>query len=207
MPKKSLACVMKCADGSPCGRRVTDGSLPPICHLHRAVAAGNPHNGGTTNPPRDLDPLDVLRRDLRASEASVRVRAATELLAEERRRRDERADHDAVDVAYQAFSAALTPEEKVALYELLLQVRFLKLKVYQRCPAARPAGFDWPPAIASDEHEPGTLFIRDGQILEAAPMPSASATNMTEEPEEDIDVAEEVEEEAEPFHIHQPPAD
>jgi hypothetical protein len=146
---------------------VTDGSQPPICHIHRSQANGNPFNGGRLKTPPDLDPVEVLRRDLRSGEASVRVRAATELLSEERRRRAERQEIDADDQAWVVFKAAVLPDEVRELNGLANRIRLIKAQVYQRCPDARPASYNAPTRVATNDYAPGTLYSFGCVVCEA----------------------------------------
>ena len=83
--RDSVRCSCVCADGSPCGRRVTDCSQPPVCHVHRAVAAGNPHNGGSINARRSKTPEQVLEDLLHSKDESVRLRAADAFLKRQER--------------------------------------------------------------------------------------------------------------------------
>jgi hypothetical protein len=132
--------------------------------------------------------MDVLRRDLRASEPSVRVRAATELLAEERRRRAEQQVVAENDRAWRAFSSAITDEERTALIALTHQVKLLRYRVYQRCPEARPDNYAEPIVIARSDMAPGTLYLHEenGAICEAGAWDAPPAT--TAVVAEDIDV-------------------
>ena len=83
--RDSVRCSCVCADGSPCGRRVTDGSQPPVCHVHRAVAAGNPHNGGSVNPRRSKTPEQVVEDLLHSKDDAIRLRAADVFLKRQER--------------------------------------------------------------------------------------------------------------------------
>jgi hypothetical protein len=55
MPKLLPRCVMRAKDGSQCSRRVSDGSVPPVCHLHRGL------NGGIALP-EPFEPMSKLRK-------------------------------------------------------------------------------------------------------------------------------------------------
>lgn len=190
MGRLKISCSCVCSDGSPCGRRVTDGGQPPICHIHRNKANGNPFNGAAPGAPPGgaaPDPMAVLQKDMRASEPSVRVRAATEFLAEERRRRAERQDIDADDKAWSVFKAATSPEEIREMNSLMDRMKLLKYRVYQRCPEARPALYVEPVVIASNDYPPGTLFIHPTEqtICEAAARPEATTLALVETDDED----------------------
>jgi hypothetical protein len=88
MSKRTPRCSCVCADGSQCGRTVVDGSQPPICHIHRSVAAGNPHNGGTTNPRKARTPEEVIELLMHSKDESIRLRAADAYLKRQEAQRD-----------------------------------------------------------------------------------------------------------------------
>ncbi len=177
--KQTMPCIARNTDGTRCGRRIPIGSSPQLCHIHATAASGG--NIGTPFEPADLDPVDVLKKDMRASEASVRVRAATELLAEERRRRAEREHVSADDRAWKVFVAEATADERADMLSLARQVSLIKHRIYQRCPEARPANYHAPIVIARSDLAPGTLYLHEnGTICEAgewqvpSPAPVAS---------------------------------
>jgi hypothetical protein len=130
-------CVTK--DGSTCGRRVSDGSNPPVCHIHRAHQQGR-----TVSPltePIDIDEEKILRRLMRDADPSIRLRAVTawiefkgkvekECPRCEARRDDERLNSVLI--------AALVDEERTALTDALTSIRRIKEAVYAREPNARP---------------------------------------------------------------------
>lgn len=55
MPKSLPICTCLTKDGSRCGRRVSDGSNPPVCHVHRAQQAGKPVGALTEPAPFDAE--------------------------------------------------------------------------------------------------------------------------------------------------------
>ncbi len=57
--------------GQQCGRRVKDGSQPPLCHIHKAVATGE------ASPlfQASTDPVAILQKLLRDKDPAIRLRA------------------------------------------------------------------------------------------------------------------------------------
>ena len=78
MSRSLPRCSMRCKDGTQCGRRVSDGSHPPVCHVHLKVAAGQPVSA-LTEPV--LDEMKILTRFTSDSSAQVRLRAVDLLLS------------------------------------------------------------------------------------------------------------------------------
>jgi hypothetical protein len=116
---------MTAKDGSQCSRRVSDGSTPPVCHIHRAQQQGT--SVSPLTQPVDLD-------ETRSSDERIRLRAA-ELIIElnaKNKKPQEMAD-------YTRFIKALSAGELVKLRDLVTQIRFLKEAVYDRLPHLRPA--------------------------------------------------------------------
>jgi hypothetical protein len=147
--RHSVRCSCVCADGSPCGRRVTDGSQPPICHVHRAVAAGTPHNGGTVNKRRSMTPEQVLEDLLRSKDDSVRLRAADVFLKRQEREMAcprcaaaaERDEHNRSAIH------RLTYEQRGQLRELIQTVRSI-------LESARTQPLMWDPDVFGFRDEP-----------------------------------------------------
>lgn len=78
-------CVGVCKDNTQCGRRVIDGSQPPLCHLHRA----NPNLSPIIPPPdADVDEIKLLRQLTRSTDPRVKLRAVDLLIT--LRRKDEK---------------------------------------------------------------------------------------------------------------------
>ncbi len=77
MSKSLPRCSMLCKDGTQCGRRVSDGSNPPVCHVHQQVAAGEPV-GALTEPV--IDEMKILKRLTSDANPQVRLRAVDLLL-------------------------------------------------------------------------------------------------------------------------------
>lgn len=71
MKKKILPrCAAVTRDGSPCGRRVKDGSQPPLCHLHKPGATVP-----NTFQPAERSPLEIIQKLMNDSDPSIRLRA------------------------------------------------------------------------------------------------------------------------------------
>ena len=54
----NCSCVTR--NGSPCGRKVTDGSQPPVCHVHRLAAQGKSVSPLTQAAP--FDPVAKMKK-------------------------------------------------------------------------------------------------------------------------------------------------
>ncbi len=79
MSKSLPRCSMLCKDGTQCGRRVSDGSNPPVCHVHQQVAAGQPV--GALTEPAEIDEMRILKRLANDKNPQVRLRAVDQLLS------------------------------------------------------------------------------------------------------------------------------
>jgi hypothetical protein len=118
--------------GGQCGRRVTDGSSPAVCHIHRAKQSGV-HTPLTK--PVDLDELEIVRKLARSSDERIRLRAAELLIELKAKTEKPKAVAD-----FTKFLKALLPDERTRLLDFLAQLRTLKEEVYERLPQLRPAG-------------------------------------------------------------------
>ena len=67
-------CVSTCRDGSQCGRRVTDGSTPPVCHIH-AKRSTSP-----LTQPVERTPLEIIQKLMSDRDPAIRLRAANTYL-------------------------------------------------------------------------------------------------------------------------------
>jgi hypothetical protein len=67
-------CVSTCRDGSQCGRRVTDGSTPPVCHIH-AKRSTSP-----LTQPVERTPLEIIQTLMSDRDPAIRLRAANTYL-------------------------------------------------------------------------------------------------------------------------------
>ncbi len=79
MSKSLPRCSMRCKDGTQCGRRVSDDSNPPTCHVHAALAAGQPVSPLTE--PAEIDEIRILKRLANDKNPQVRLRAVDQLLS------------------------------------------------------------------------------------------------------------------------------
>jgi len=82
--KRTPKCSCVCRDGSPCLRGVTDGSNPPVCHVHRTQQAGQPQPGYSAPP---ANPEDVLQKLLSDQNPRIRLRAAESWLAQKEKQK------------------------------------------------------------------------------------------------------------------------
>lgn len=125
MKRKPLypRCVATAADGKQCGHRSKDGSNPPICHVHKALAAGT---SGLSHFEPTLSEIELLQRLTRDKNPQVRLRAIDLLLEEKRRgescptcasRRAANPDLDLND---------LTDAQRLELAEALATIRRIK---------------------------------------------------------------------------------
>src|SRR5262245_19056430 len=74
--KRRILCSCVNTDGTRCGRSFTDGSNPPICHIHRAGATGqNVGKEFGKGPQPSETPEEIVRKLLSDSDASVHLRA------------------------------------------------------------------------------------------------------------------------------------
>ena len=161
---KSFPCVARCRDGSPCGRRVTDGSNPPICHLHKQTI-GKPFVSTKT-------PLQRVEK-IAADDRHQHQMAAIKILLE----REEGVTGDPAQKMAANVITAMTAEEKAEIRGLLLQVQLIKERVVQRHPdvvvfvrdSARADKLKFPTHVARAEGPYG-LQIVDGAILDVTPL-------------------------------------
>jgi hypothetical protein len=70
-------CLGRCRDGSQCSRRVTDGSHPPMCHLHNGTPSASP----IIPPPDEVDEMKILRRLAKDPTPQIRLRAVDLLIS------------------------------------------------------------------------------------------------------------------------------
>jgi hypothetical protein len=170
--KKARRLLPRCSgvtsDGTQCGRRVADGSNPPLCHIHAAIARGQSHSP-LMDSGDEIDEVKILKRLARSKDDRVKLRAVDLLLEVKRRRLEAPAP---AGPNYYPFVKALTTEERALVSELTMRFRALKEAVYERCPELAPAS--WRPA---DDLCADTATRED----EAPPSPAAPM------PEEDPD--------------------
>lgn len=119
--------------GSRCGRWVTDGSLPALCHKHKPNAPAV----GIIPPEEAIDEVKILRKLARDANPQVRLRAVDLLLSLKSK--------DAPTSASRALGvdvARLTPSERTRLEALVAAVRAVYEEVWKRSPDQRPS---WAP--------------------------------------------------------------
>lgn len=73
MKKPLPRCVALAADGTRCGRRVSDKSNPPICHIHVKVAKGEAVSPLTE--PAERSPMEILEKLMSDNDPAIRLRA------------------------------------------------------------------------------------------------------------------------------------
>jgi hypothetical protein len=126
-------CMATTKDGSRCGRYVTDGSIPAICHKHRPDAPAV----GVIPPDDQIDEVKILKKLARDANPQVRLRAVDLLLSLKAKGATTTDPHEpAVDIT------RLTPSERSRLEQLLLAIREVREEVWTRDPQQRPS---WAP--------------------------------------------------------------
>ena len=151
MSKRNLPrCVCPTRDGSPCGRRVGDGSIPPVCHIHRLQAEGK--GNSPIIPSVSDEPEAILKRLMKDPDPAIRLRAVTSFLDRVDKKifqcevclRNEHASQSRL-----AFIEALTPGEFVEYGEILdrfkADARAFRERIYARLPELRPDNEPAPP--------------------------------------------------------------
>jgi hypothetical protein len=118
-------CSGACNDRTICGRRVIDGSQPPLCHLHQAKARGESLSP-IIPPLDDVNPLRRLKRLARSSNEQVALRAAELLLKLDERTPEPASKSDGLDIE------KLTGEERAELLALVDQYNTWKRRVAAR---------------------------------------------------------------------------
>jgi len=74
MKKPLPRCVALDRKGAQCARRVSDGSNPPICHVHRPGASS------ALTAPVERTPLEVIQKLMADRDPAIRLRAANAYL-------------------------------------------------------------------------------------------------------------------------------
>lgn len=132
------------SDGTQCSRKVTDGSQPPTCHLHRpnAVLTG-------VAAASDTDDLQVLLRRLtKDHDKAIRLRAIEAILKWEERQSTACAACTARSKEERQTTAlidGLSDEERTSLLAALATLRAVRETIYTRRPELRPAWSQPPP--------------------------------------------------------------
>lgn len=123
-------CVARTRDGSQCGRRVADGSNPPVCHLHN----------GSPPPaiiPDDVDEMKILRKLTRDSNPQVRLRAVDLLISLKQKQEKgcrQCTDRAAKEAATEDMLHRLTIEQRTRLRELIAEVNAIKAAALMQIP-------------------------------------------------------------------------
>lgn len=133
-------CVGTTRDNTQCGRRVSDGSNPPLCHIHLAISRGQ-----AVNPQTDpvFDPMKDLHQLTRSSDDRVKLRAIDLIL--ELKRKDE--EKQARRVSAGGPSAkdvldAMTDDEREEIRLLSARFREIQRAVFTRRPDLTPSGWN-----------------------------------------------------------------
>jgi hypothetical protein len=164
------------SDRSQCGRRVADGSNPPLCHIHAAIARGQAANA-LTDTGDDFDEIKALKRLARSSNEQIKLRAI-DLLLERKRKQKEQDVKDAPGPTARMFLDALLPEERELVRSLVRQLNEFKEVVYERVPKLRPP--DWRPVDAA-------VVVPAPQPIEEPAAPSRAEHTITAAPEDEDD--------------------
>jgi hypothetical protein len=166
-------CVCPTKNGSQCGRRVSDGLLPPMCHVHRMQAQGL-----STSPltvPVEANPEDMYQRLMRDSDPAIRLRALQAWLDYEDKKKSgcdtcrARAEAEKINAE---FIPALSEEERIHLADLLEPWRAFKEEMFVKYPHLRPEGVGHPQPLTT------TRVVTRAENLDliekpAAPKPAA----------------------------------
>jgi len=163
-------CVGTTRDGSQCGRRASDDTIPALCHIHRALANGQ--HAPLTEPV--FDPLNDLRKLARSSDERVRLRAI-DLLIELERKAAERRDAKSASgdgPTGTVILAAMTDKERARVRHLCAQLREIQGAVFERRPDLRPAGWGADVVSAPASCAP--------HATNESPAPSVADTHATE---------------------------
>lgn len=128
MIKSLPICVCVTRDGSRCGRRVSDGSNPPVCHVHRAQQEGK--RVGALTEPSPFDPETTLRRIAADRKHPNQVQAIRLLLDREKCRACAARAEGEVD--FQKFWRNVTDDEKARLKVISAEIKQIKADVRKR---------------------------------------------------------------------------
>lgn len=176
--KKQRRLLPRCSgvtsDNSQCGRRVADGSNPPLCHIHAAMARGEAASALTDT---DVDEIAILKRLARSSNEQIKLRAVDLLLEVKRKQKatDDERQLVAGPTARQ-FLDALTADEREQVRALVRQLREIQRGVYERQPKLRPPM--WAPedsTISAADLVPAPAPVED-------PAPPSRAEHTTDAP-------------------------
>jgi hypothetical protein len=127
--KRRIRCACVAADGQQCGRTVTDGSQPPICHIHRNKANGT--LAGIAQP-KTRTPKEIIEKLLTDSDPSVRLRAVE--MWQKHFEHKEQSDNG----QYHELLRLMIEDERDHLKACLDTIADLKEQVYDRNPDLEP---------------------------------------------------------------------
>jgi hypothetical protein len=145
-PRRLLPrCSGVTTDNTQCGRRVADGSNPPLCHIHAAISRGQAVSP-LTDTGDEIDEVKILKRLARDSNPQVRLRAVDLLLEVKRKNRDRADEKAATGPTMRDFLLVLTPSEREEVADLIVRLRALQRRVYEKRPDLRPP--TWAPDVA-----------------------------------------------------------
>jgi hypothetical protein len=153
---------MQTRNSGQCGRRVADGSIPPICHVHQQKG-----NVGSLTQPVDANPEDIYQRLMRDSDPAIRLRAVDAWLAYQDKKKSGcdtcRARAEAEKRSDQ-FVAALSEAERYEMGDVMAPYHQFKERMYLRHPDLRPD-------IASSDPTPRPRVVTRSETLEVTPLP------------------------------------
>lgn len=133
--------MAKTKSGTQCGRWVTDGSMPAICHKHKPNAPAV----GVIPPDDAIDPVKILQKLAKDANPQVRLRAVDLLLSLKPSQEVKSCTSEmAVD------PKRLTPSERRRFEVVLRQFHAICEEVWTRDPQQRPESMPPPPEPAWD---------------------------------------------------------
>jgi hypothetical protein len=164
--KLSPHCSHVNKDGTPCGRKVTDGSQPPVCHIHAR------RNGGIA-VPGPFDPASKLRK-IAANDRHPQQLQALKVLLDRETTCPRCAAAVEATTAREQFLARITPEQRDRLRELIAEVNAIKAAAI-----TQPVGLD---SVETQETEHAAVLEHQEPPRSAteAPQPSTERAERTE---------------------------
>jgi hypothetical protein len=164
-------CMANAKDGTRCGRWVTDGSNPALCHKHRS----NAPTVGVIPPDDEIDEVKILKKLARDANPQVRLRAVDLLLSLKSKEPSlSQTRQLGVDIA------RLTTSERSRLEQLLLEIRAVREEIWERDPIQRPSWAVMPsvPAIEWESQPvtttPAPMKPQEADVIDT---PSAEASS------------------------------
>lgn len=126
MSKIFPRCSCTTKDGTQCGRRVKDGSQPPVCSVHRDQQKRQGQAGANHFAPVERTPLEIIKKLMRDSDPAIRLRAV-EMFQKYEERLADKPSLKTDDLLHRA-----TPDQLSALRVLLDQLTAWKSTVAQQ---------------------------------------------------------------------------